>query len=78
MNVESEEKWLVHSGSMVHVTNLEQYMVNKTKDRSTIVVGTGKETKALARGDIIINYTNTNHLIEYKNVLLVLDFKQIL
>ena len=48
IDVQQEEKWLADSGATVHVTNSERYLFNKTKDRSTIVVGTGKETKALA------------------------------
>ena len=58
------------------MTNLERYLFNKTKDRSTLVVGTGKETKALAQGDIIIHHPNCNQLIKLKNVLLVPEFKQ--
>ena len=50
-------------------------MFNKTKDRSTIEVGTGKEAKATAKGDIMICHGNTNQLIKLKDVLLVPEFK---
>ena len=55
---------------------MERYLFNKTKDRSTIVVGTKKETKAPARGDVIIHHPNSNQLIKLKDVLLVPEFKQ--
>ena len=51
-------------------------MFNKTKDRSVIVVGTGKEIKAIARGDVMIHHSTTEQLIKLKNVLLVPNFKQ--
>ena len=58
------------------MTNSKRYLFNKTKDRSTIVVGTGKETKASAQGDGIIHHTNSNQLMKLKDVLLVPEFKQ--
>ena len=48
IDVQQEEKWLANSGATVYMTNSERYLFNKIKDRSTIVVGTGKETKASA------------------------------
>ena len=74
-NIEEEEEWLVDSGATAHVTNIEKYMFNKIKDRSVIVVGTGKETKAIARGDVMIHHSKTGQLIKLKNVLLVPNFK---
>ena len=67
---------LADSGATVHVTNSERNLFNKIKDRSTIVVGTGKETKALAQGDVIIHHPSSNQLIKLKDVLLVPEFKQ--
>ena len=61
---------------MVHVTNSEKYFFNKIKDRSTIVVGIGKETKASAQEDVIIHHPNSDQLIKLKDVLLVPEFKQ--
>ena len=51
-------------------------MFTKIKDKSTTVVGTGKETKATARGDVIIRHSITNQLIKLKDVLLVPEFQQ--
>ena len=51
-------------------------MFNKIKDRSVRVVGTGKETKAIARGDVMIHHSKTGQLIKLKNVLLVPNFKR--
>ena len=76
VNIQQEEKWLANSGATIHVTNLERYLLNKIKDRSTIVVGTGKETKASARGEVIIHHLNSNQLIKLKDVLLAPEFKQ--
>ena len=50
-------------------------MVNKIKDRSTLLVGTGKETKVTARGDVIIRHSNTNQLIKPRDVLLDPEFQ---
>ena len=51
-------------------------MFNEIKDRSTGVVGTGKETEAKARGDMIIPHSITNQLIQLKDVLLLPEFQQ--
>ena len=75
-DVQQEEKWLADSGATVHVTNSEKYLFNKMKGRSTIVVGSRKETKALAQGDVIIHHPNNDQLIKLKDVLLVTEFKQ--
>ena len=64
IDMQQEENWLADSVATIYVTNLEGYYFNKTKDRSTIMVGTGKVTKASARGDIIIWYPSSNQLIE--------------
>ena len=69
------EKWLAGSGATGHVTNLDRYLFNKTKYTSTIMVGTGKETNALAWGDVIIHHPSSNQLIKQKDVLLVPEFK---
>ena len=53
-NIEEDEELLVDSGTSAHVTNTEKYMFNKVKDRIVIVVGTGKETKAIVRGEVMI------------------------
>ena len=74
--IKEEEEWLVDSGATAHLTNTEKYLFNKVKDRSVIVVGTGKETKTIARGDIMIRHSGTGKLIKLKDVLLVLSFKQ--
>ena len=58
-NIDEEEEWLADSGATLYVTNTEKYMFNKIKDRSVIVVGTGKETKAIARGDVMIHHLKT-------------------
>ena len=39
-----EGKWLASSGATVHIINSDRYSFKKTIDRSTIVVGAGKET----------------------------------
>ena len=44
IDVEQEEKWLADSGATLYVSNSKKYLFTKTKDRSTIVVGTGKQT----------------------------------
>ena len=74
-NIEEEEEWMADSGATAHVTNTEKYTFNKIKDWSVIVVGTGKETKAIARGDVMIHHSKTGQLIKLKNVLLVPNFK---
>ena len=61
---EKEEKLLVDSGTTVHITNTEKYIFNKVKDRSVMVVGTGKETKAIARGDVMTCHSRTGQLIK--------------
>ena len=68
IDVQQEEKWLADSGATVHVTNLEQYLFNKSKDRSTIVVVTGKETNASAKEDNIIHHPYSNQLIKLKDI----------
>ena len=59
-NVQQEETWLADSGATLHVTNSERNLFNKIKGRSTIVVETGKETKALAQGDVIIHHPSSD------------------
>ena len=51
-------------------------MFNKIKDKSTIVIGIGKEMKATARGDEIRHHSITNQLIKLKDMLLVPEFQQ--
>ena len=60
IDMQQEEKWLANRGATLHMTNLERYLFKKIKDRSTIVVGIGKETKASAQGNVIIRHTNSN------------------
>ena len=74
--MQQEEKWLANSGATIYGTNSERHLFNKTKDGSTIVVGTGKETKASAKGDVIIHLHNCNQLIKLKDILLIPEFKQ--
>ena len=76
IETKKEEKWLADSGATTHVTNTEKYLFNKIKDRSTIVIGTGKETKATSQGNVIICHSITNQLIKLKNVLLVPEFQE--
>ena len=76
VTMEKEEKRFSDSGATTHDTNTEGYMFNKTKDRSSIVVGTRKETKATARGKLIISHSNTIQLIKLKDVPLVPEFQQ--
>ena len=64
------------NGATEHVSNTKRYMFNKVKERSVIVVGTGKETKAIAKGDVMICHSRTGQLIKMKDVLLVPNFKQ--
>ena len=64
------------SEATTHITNTEKYMFNKIKDRSTIVVETGKETKATAQDNIIICHSITNKAIKLKDILLVPEFQQ--
>ena len=47
-NIEEEEEWLADSGATAHITNAENYVFNKVKHRSVIVVAKGKETKGIA------------------------------
>ena len=51
-------------------------MFNKVKGRNVIVVSTGKETKVIARGQVMICHSWTVHPIKLKDVLLVPNFKQ--
>ena len=71
IDVQQKEKWSANSGVTVYATNLERYLFNKTNNRSTIVIGTGKETKFSAQGNIIIHHSNSNQLRKLKDVLLV-------
>ena len=75
-NIEEEEEWLADSGATAHITNTEKYIFNKVQNRSVMVLGTGKETKAIATGDVIIRHSRTGQLIKLKDVLLVPYSKQ--
>ena len=72
----TNESWLADSGASVHVTNSCQKMFNVIDDDSTIVVGTGKETKATKKGDLMLVHNITNQRILLKNVLYVPSFEQ--
>ena len=74
--IENDEEWLADSGASAYMTNSEEYIFNKVKDRSIIVVITGKETRAIARGEVIICHSKTGQIVRLKEVLLVPDFKQ--
>ena len=64
------------NGATAHVTNKEKYMFNKVRDRNVILVGTGKETKAIVRGDVMICHSKSGKLIKLQDVLLVPNIKQ--
>ena len=70
------ESWLADSGASVHVTNSSEKMFNIVQDHSTIVVGTGKETQATEKGELILFHDDTEQKIHLKNVLYVPHFKQ--
>ena len=72
----TNESWLADSGASVHVTNSCKKMFNVIDDDSTIVVGTGKETKATKKGDLMLVHNIANQHILLKNVLYVPSFKQ--
>ena len=60
----NDERWLLNSGSTVHVTNNAPGITHWRKAKETIVVGNGEEVKA--------NYKGTIHL-QVKNVTLTLN-----
>ena len=72
----TDESWLADSGASVHVTNSSEKMFNLKEDESTIVVGTGKETKATKKGDLMLVHAITKQQIHLRNVLCVPSFKQ--
>ena len=51
-------------------------MLNVIDDNSTIIVGTGKETEAKKKGELILVHRTTNQKIHLNNVLYVPTFKQ--
>ena len=75
-NNKEEPTWLANSVATAHVINSNKYMFNKMKDRSIIVFGTGKETKTIVRGDVMICHSKMVQSINFKDLLLVPNFKQ--
>ena len=70
------EKWLMDSGSTVHVTTNKTYMFNLNNCSSTVTVGTGNTIKALFKGSIMLRQQITNKLIILHDVLYVPGFSQ--
>ena len=70
------ESWLADSGASVHVTNSSKYLFNVVDDNSSIIVGTGKETEATKKGELMLIHEVTKQKIHLKNVLYVPTFKQ--
>ena len=76
VNSNENESWLTDSGASVYVTNSCKYMFNVINDNSTVIVGTGKETEAKRKRELILVHGTTNHKIYLKNILYVPTFKQ--
>ena len=70
------EKWLMDSGSTVHVTYDDTYMFNKRKINSTITVGTGNKIKATSKGSLLLRQVNSNKTLLLSNILYVPSFNQ--
>ena len=76
VNSSDNESWLADSGASVHVTNSSKYLFNVIDDNSSIIVGTGKETEATKKGELMLIHADTKQKIHLKNVLYVPTFKQ--
>ena len=76
IKTEKEDKWLANSRATTNVPNTEKYMFIKIKNKTAIMIGTSKETKAIARGDVIIHHSIINQLINLKDMLLVPELQQ--
>ena len=70
------EKWLIDSGSTVHVTYDDTYMFDKRETNSTITVGTGNKIKARNKGSLLLRQFNSNKTLLLTNVLYVPSFNQ--
>ena len=76
VNSNENESWLADSGASVHVTNSSKYLFKIVDDSSTIIVGTGKETEATKKGELVLVHASTKNKIHLKNVLYVPSFKK--
>ena len=70
------DRWLMDSGSTIHVTNSSKYFFNVEKTDSIIVVGTGNTMRARYKGTIVLAQSTTKEILVLKNVLYVPNFNQ--
>ena len=73
MNV---EKWLLDSGSTVHLTNNKTYLRNLTRANTNVTVGTGTSVHAYVKGELMLEQLITRDVITLKDVLYVPSFNQ--
>ena len=68
------EKWLIDSGSTVHLTNNNKYLVNASPCDNSITVGTGDSLNAKAKGTIVLRQVKSNKKLILHDVLYVPEF----
>ena len=72
----TDERWLLDSGSTIHVTNSDKYFFNVEKTDSIIVVGTGNTMRAKYKGTIVLAQSTSKEKLVLNNVLYVPNFNQ--
>ena len=70
------ERWLLDSGSTVHLTNNKFLLKNITATNTNVTVGTGTTVQAYTKGDVKLIQGNSGNVIILKDVLYVPSFNQ--
>ena len=70
------ERWLLDSGSTIHLTNNKSNLRNITNASTNVTVGTGTSVRAFIKGDLILKQLESDDVMVLKEVLYVPTFNQ--